>query len=370
MKSKWVQRLLRLLITLLGAGLGVALTLMLVQLGVWIDEPLPLGWIVGLYIATAALGALIFHLLSDSIVHKGGEWAAALETRLDRLSMPQLTGSVLGLICGLLIAALGSQVVGFLGASIFTTALTAILYVFFGAVGLSIGLKRSDDLAQWMLGRLPAFRERRAVRKGTISPARPKLLDASALIDGRILNVAKAGFLEGELIAPEFALDELRRLADSSDASRRARGRRGLDVLQSLQETPTLTVRVERVEDDANAESDVRLLRLAQRLNAAVVTSDFNLNKFATVSGVPVLNVNELASALRPVVAAGEELSAAIQREGKERGQGVAYLEDGTMVVVEGGQQYLGRTVPVVVTSALQTSAGRMVFARLKDVEP
>ena len=366
MKSKLVQRLLRLLITLSGAGVGMALSLTVVQVHTWTrpGEALPIERIIGLYLGAAVLGALIFFLFSGAIIAKGSEWAAALESRLDKLTMAQLASSILGLVCGLLIAALVSQVVGFLGASMFTTAFSAILYVFLGAVGLSIGLRRSDDMGQ-LLGRIPGIRERRASRKAG-PHGRVKLLDTSVIIDGRILDVCRTGFMEGELIVPDFVLDELRHIADSADSNRRARGRRGLDILKKLQEEPGVTVRVESTEENNEAEADVRLLRMAQQMGGAIVTGDYNLNKAASISGVGVMNLNDLAKALRPVVLPGEEMNVAILKGGKEPGQGVGYLEDGTMIVVEGGQSHQGEVVAATVTSALQTSAGRMIFARLK----
>ena len=365
MKSKLIQRLLRLLIVLSGAGIGVALALALVRLHAWTRPGVAMRveWIIGLYFGAAALGALVCYLLSGAIIQKGSEWATSLENRMDKLTMTQLLSTILGLVSGLLIAALVSQVVGFLGASIFTTAFSAILYVFLGAVGLSIGLRRSEDMAQ-LLGRIPGFRERRAGRKN-VPHACLKLLDTSIIIDGRILDVCRTGFMEGELIVPDFVLDELRHIADSSDASRRTRGRRGMDILRKLQEEPGVNVRVERTEPDGT-EADVRLIQMAQQLGAAIVTGDYNLNKAASLSGVSVLNLNDLVGALRPVVLPGEEMSVSILKEGKEPGQGVGYLDDGTMIVVEGGQGYQGKTIAAVVTSALQTSAGRMIFARIK----
>ena len=190
----------------------------------------------------------------------------------------------------------------------------------------------------------------------------PKVLDTSVIIDGRILDICRTGFLEGDMVVPAFVLDELRHIADSADALRRGRGRRGLDVLKKLQEETPLRIE-ER--DECDGEVDVKLLRLARELNGAVMTNDYNLNKVASVAGVPVLNVNDLAGALRPNVLPGEEMTVRILREGREPGQGVAYLEDGTMVVVENGRARVGETLSCAVTTVLQTSAGRMIFARV-----
>ena len=199
--------------------------------------------------------------------------------------------------------------------------------------------------------------------------AAPKVLDTSVLIDGRIYDICKAGFLEGPLVAPAFVLDELRHIADSADPLRRNRGRRGLDVLNRLQEDGRSQVHVEDKDYGELDEVDVKLLRLARDLGGAVLTNDYNLNKVAGVTGVRVLNINELAGALRPAVLPGEEMTVQVIREGKEPGQGVAYLEDGTMVVVENGRRRMGEKLEIEVTTVLQTSAGRMIFGRAKEKE-
>jgi uncharacterized protein YacL len=196
-----------------------------------------------------------------------------------------------------------------------------------------------------------------------------KILDTSVIIDGRIADVAATGFLQGPLVVPRFVLRELQRLADGGDALRRNRGKRGFEVLERLQKLDRVTVQI--VDDDVPEAPDVdtKLLELARRRRADVVTTDYNLNRVAGVSGVPVLNVNDLANALKPVVLPGEPLRVQVVREGKEPGQGVGFLEDGTMVVVDQGRRLVGQEVAVVVTSALQTSAGRMVFARARADE-
>ena len=194
--------------------------------------------------------------------------------------------------------------------------------------------------------------------------AAPKVLDTSVLIDGRIYDICKAGFLEGPLVAPAFVLDELRHIADSADSLRRNRGRRGLDVLARLQEEAESRVRIVEKDYPDAEEVDVKLLRLARDLGGAVLTNDYNLNKVAGVTGVPVLNINELANTLKPVVLPGEEMMLTLVKEGKENNQAVAYLDDGTMIVVEDGKRFIGQTIKVIVTSVLQTSAGRMIFAR------
>jgi len=206
--------------------------------------------------------------------------------------------------------------------------------------------------------------------RGRVLPsprAQEALVDTSALIDGRCAEVAASGFLDRELVVPEFVLDELHRLADAPDPARRTRGRRGLTVLEALRASPRARLRV--VDDDVPGEREVdrKLVEVALRRRAALITTDFNLNKVAGIRGVPVLNVNELAHALRPVVLPGEILRVAVVKEGKEPGQGVAYLEDGTMVVIEQARERVGQSFDVVVTSAIQTAAGKMFFARPAD---
>jgi len=192
-----------------------------------------------------------------------------------------------------------------------------------------------------------------------------KLLDTSVIIDGRITDILKTGFLEGNLVIPHFVLDELQRLSDSSDNLKRAKGRRGLDLIHELQEMTGHVVVVKDLEYDAFQDVDSKLIALAKDTGSAVVTNDFNLNKVASIQGISVLNINDLANAVKPVVIPGEEMTAYLLREGKESGQAIAYLQDGTMIVVEGGRKYIGNKIRVAVTSVLQTSAGRMIFAKV-----
>lgn len=194
-----------------------------------------------------------------------------------------------------------------------------------------------------------------------------KILDTSAIIDGRIADLCKTGFLEGVLIIPHFVLNELQKIADSSDPLRRNRGRRGLDILNKIQKENQVPVRIFDMDYEDLAEVDTKLLRLAKEFEAKVVTNDFNLNKVAELYGVEVLNINDLSNAIKPVVLPGEEMMVHVLRDGKEYGQGIGYLEDGTMIVVEGGKNYIGLNTDIIVTSVLQTSAGRMIFAKPKD---
>ena len=260
----------------------------------------------------------------------------------------------LGLFIGAALAALLVQPMRLLPNQDVAWILAAALYAVLMAGGWLAGVKLAPKSVK---------------EKAALSSACPKVLDTSVIIDGRILDIGKTGFLEGEMVIPGFVLDELRHIADSADDLRRARGRRGLDVLQKMQEDFGCPVRVMERDENKDDEVDVRLLKLARKIGGAVMTNDYNLNKVAGVTGVPVLNINDLAGALRPQVLPGEEMTVHILREGKEPGQGVAYLNDGTMVVIENGRRRVGETVEAEVTTVLQTSAGRMIFARAKANE-
>lgn len=379
MRSKHVQRLLRVLIALVGAGVGAGAAAMVLQL-ITLARPAyraSVESLASIYTGTCLVGALIFFLLSKRILNRCMDWGTRVEQHMEKMPMSQVVSSVTGLICGLIIAALLSQILNFVGTSLFTTAISAILYVVFGTMGLSVGIKRAPDLAD-MHDRFGDFRGRRAQRKSAritrdaadeeeTLALRPKLLDASVIIDGRVFDVARTGFLEGELVVPQFVLEELRRIASSADLQKRSRGRRGLELLEKAQQSASPALRIDPTDWADVPDTDVKLLRLAKACGGLVVTNDYNLNKVASVSGIQVLNLNDLASALKPAVMAGEELRMLISKEGKEPGQGVGYLADGTMIVVEGGRAHLNQTVDVIVSSVLQTSAGRMIFARLKD---
>ena len=194
-----------------------------------------------------------------------------------------------------------------------------------------------------------------------------KLLDTSAIIDGRIAEICSTGFLEGPLLVPVFVLEELQLIADSSDLLKRNKGRRGLDILKQMQEDNYVEVRIINDDFDDVQGVDSKLVRLGRKINAKVVTNDYNLNKVAGLQGVAVLNINDLANALKPARVPGEQMNVLIVKAGKEENQGVAYLDDGTMIVVEDGQKYIGSTMPVTVTSVLQTSAGRMIFVKIAN---
>ena len=360
-KNKTLEKLMRWLITLLGAGAGAALCALAVPLLMRWRPETTLVMAIGSYAVTCLVFAGIFYLLSRPIIHQTLRVIAAMEGRWEKLSAQQFFLTACGLVLGLSVAALLSQLILCAGASLFTISLSALAYLVAGTVGARMGFRSEGKLIGRMLGRAKHASE----EETAVAHLPQKLLDTSVIIDGRILDIVKTGFLEGEIIIPQFVLAELRHIADSGDGMRRARGRRGLDVLQKLQKDAPITV-VDTDYPDL-AEVDVKLLRLCRDLNATVVTNDYNLNKVAGVTGIRVLNINDLSNAVKPMLMAGEELSVQIVREGKEPGQGVAYLDDGTMIVVEGGRAHVGETVCAVVTTVLQTSAGRMIFTKLQE---
>lgn len=289
--------------------------------------------------------------------------ALLIEEIIRKTPLKTTIGATVGLLVGLGVASLVSTPLTRLTENTIAQSLIFILIACaFGYIGLVLGSRQIEELKLPSTAKLLALLGRGAAPRRELA----KVVDTSAIIDGRLADLAETGFLEGVLIVPQFILQELRHIADSPDPLKRARGRRGLNVLSRVQKSP---VEVRVVDEDfANIhEVDSKLVALALRLQAKVVTNDYNLNKVARLQGLEVLNINELAGALRPVVLPGEVLSVQIVREGKEPGQGVSYLEDGTMVVVENASRLIGKTLEVAVTSVLQTSAGRMIFASPRE---
>ncbi|MGA2192617.1 MAG: PIN domain-containing protein [Nitrospirota bacterium] len=288
-----------------------------------------------------------------------GFTAIILELGVRRAPVRALTGAIIGLALGILLASLVSMPIKGLPISVDLAGIIRFLiYSILGYFGLVFGARKGNDF-DW--GRTIS------VFKSTQEDGNIKILDTSVIIDGRIADICETGFLEGLFMIPQFILHELQHIADSSDPLKRARGRRGLDILHRIQKISGLDVRV--VEDDFPKirEVDAKLVALAKVKNAKVITNDFNLNKVAELQGVTVLNINELSNAVKPVVLPGELMRVFVLKEGKEFGQGVGYLDDGTMIVVENGRKHIGKTVDVAVTSVLQTTAGRMIFTKLKE---
>lgn len=280
-----------------------------------------------------------------------------IEHSLQRYTGTDLIVAVFGLLVGLVVAALVSLPIREI--EFFGTYLSALLFIIFGYLGLRLSLRKREDLRGIsLLAAVPG--------RAPVGP-RPKVLDTSVVIDGRIADIAGTGFLEGAVLVPRFVLRELQDLADSEDPLKRNRARRGLDVLSGLQREQKIGVEIADQDYPEVAGVDAKLIRLAKELDTLIVTNDYNLNKVAELEGVRVLNINELANAVKPVVLPGERMAVQVIREGKEANQGVAYLDDGTMVVIEGGKRFIGLQVDISVTSILQTPAGRMIFAKAEE---
>jgi uncharacterized protein YacL len=284
--------------------------------------------------------------------------AIAAEILLKKMEFGTIIGGLTGLSSGLLFAYLLMLPLKMILAEDVMLISFGLMAVF-GYGGLLIGLSRGKAISLTGIFRL--------FRGQGIDDEHLKILDTSVIIDGRIADVCETGFLDGVFILPQFILQELQHIADSSDSMKRARGRRGLDVLHKIQKMSRITVRIVEEDFPKIKEVDAKLVALAKLMNAKVVTNDFNLNKVAELQGVSVLNINELANSLKPVVLPGEAMKVFILKEGKEYNQGVAYLDDGTMVVIENARKLIGKNSDVTVTSVLQTTAGRMIFTKLKE---
>jgi len=291
----------------------------------------------------------------------GGLIAAAIilvEIGIKRASGKGIVGALFGLVIAFFVTYLTTTIS--IPAAWRQSNLYPLIYILTGYLGIMIGVWKGKEFnpANWKI-------LSRTGPRGEI----PKILDTSVIIDGRIADVCETGFLEGPFIIPQFILRELQHIADSADPLKRNRGRRGLEILNRIQKQSDLEVRISDQDFPKLQEVDAKLIELAKRINGRIITNDFNLNKVAELLGLTVLNINQLTNALKPVVLPGETIHVQILKEGKEPGQGVAYLDDGTMVVVEEGRKIIGKELDVVVTSILQTTAGRMIFARAKDEE-
>ena len=372
MKSKTLHVILKLLIALAGAGIGVALVLSVLFVVKLANPDITFDVaVLGLiYVGSALLFALLLWLFSERIIQGGSALVSQLLGKLDDMPVTSLLPSISGLIVGLVIAALLCNILQFMGDSIFTTAFSAMLYLILGALGYTIGHRRAADLNRsfqdTVHGKSRRYRLKKGNRRVRHSDRGSRLPDLSALTDGRLAEICRTGFLEGVLLIPDFLLEELRRLANSPDAAKKARGERGQAILEALRAMPGVTLQVVSTESDTD-DPDVRLLRLARKTGAALITCDQSLARSAEVSGIRVLSINRLNEALRLNVSAGDSLEVTLVKPGRESHQGVAYLPDGTMVVCENAAALIGQTVTVIVSSALQTSAGRMVFARVKE---
>lgn len=301
---------------------------------------------------TWGVGGTAAGLLSSVIV-------ILLEMAMRRFSIRNLSAAVFGLIFGFFMAWVLTSVMRLIPMSIqLFSSLQIVMIITFCYLGMVIAMRGKDEFSLIV----PYVKFVRQDKRDDIV-----LLDTSVIIDGRIADIFHTHFVEGRIVIPRFVLKELQQVADSQDALKRNRGRRGLDVLNKIQKTTALDVRIQEEDFPDTREVDAKLVKLAKLLGAKIFTNDFNLNKVAEIQGVTVLNINELANALRPVVLPGEPMEVRVSKEGKEYNQGIAYLDDGTMVVIDNAKHMIGQVVKVTVTSVLQTSAGRMIFAKLDD---
>lgn len=308
------------------------------------------------------LGAFVGSFATPYLIRSLFALTTRVEKSLSSISTQDLIMGTIGLFLGLIIA----NLVGFAFTNVpyIGPYVSVVLSIILGYLGMHIAVTKKSEVAGWFHLRSEgsAKQKKRALVKG-------KLLDTNIIIDGRIADIYESGFLEGPIIVPVFVLEELQKIADSSDVLKRNRGRRGLDILNYIRKKSKDDIRIITDDYDDMTEVDSKLVKLAQDKGYKIVTNDYNLNKVAELQGVQVLNMNDLAIAVKPAVIPGEQLFVQLIKNGKEEGQGVAYLDDGTMIVVENGSSSVGREVPVTITSVLQTSAGKMIFAKLEDKE-
>ena len=346
--TRFIQLVGALLGTVFGFGLGL---LILERAGDMVSEPNKPAFLMAVVAASLLFGYLAIPYITVYPTRWAvGRIGAAGAGDFALGVAAVIVGLVMGLLLGVPLASLG----GALGA-----ILPPLAAVLLAALMLAITMYKRDVLASAVAPYLPGAR-----RRGSIGLV---VVDTSAVIDGRIADIAKTGFIMGSLVVPRFILDELQRIADSPDTMRRNRGRRGLEILTALQRDAITPVTVDEETYPEIAEVDAKLIAFARDHDAAILTNDFNLNRVAEIQGIRVLNVNELANAVKSVVHPGEEMSVRIIQDGKEPGQGVGYLDDGTMIVVEGGSRFMEKEIPITVTRVLQTVAGRMIFAQPRE---
>lgn len=356
------KRVLTIIIVLIGISLGITF--------------LPMAWFAIGYadnmwlnnsVTDGLIGAIIFYIISLAIVGPITAGVKKLEKQLNEFSLTYIVFGVVGAILGLTLGLIGTSPLYRVPAPFINSGLPILIMALLGYLGFRMGTTRIDELKKFFGGRNKKAETNEGEvleRKADDHFHKYKILDTSVIIDGRIYDIAKSGFLEGVLMIPNFVLYELQYIADSGDSLKRVRGRRGLDILNSLQKEEGISVEMYDGDFEDISEVDSKLIKLAKLLDGVIVTNDYNLNKVSEFQNVAVLNINALANAVKPVVIPGETMNVLLVKAGTERQQGVAYLDDGTMVVVEDGQHYMNEHIEVVVTSALQTAAGRMIFAK------
>ncbi|APH06690.1 PIN/TRAM domain-containing protein [Bacillus weihaiensis] len=359
-----IKRIIQLLFLSIGGMLGILfmpklLELLNMQNIPFIDTPYTL----------AVLGAIIFFVATFWLVDYVVNWIKVLEEAVVKAPVTDVLFGSLGLIFGLIIAFLIVIPLKDIQYQVFNTIIPFFLTLLLGYLGFQIGFKKRDELVNLFTAQNKIGKKKVAEEEQEVEDKKLKILDTSVIIDGRIADICQTGFLEGTIVIPQFVLEELQHIADSSDVLKRNRGRRGLDILNRIQKELSINVEIYEGDFEDIQEVDSKLVKLAKLTSGVVVTNDFNLNKVCELQKVHVLNINDLANAVKPVVLPGEEMNVQVIKDGKEHNQGVAYLDDGTMIVVEEGRNYIGKHIDVLVTSVLQTSAGRMIFAKPKLLE-
>ncbi len=356
-----LKKLIRFISLVFGGVIGYQVAETLVPAGaafdlsnpvLFLQNPLFFGVVGG-----AILGVIIIPFIAELVI--------SFERRLQKVPFGEIMAGAIGASVGLILGILFNYAFPISTVSGVGRYLQFLINLVLAYLGLTITMRKAEDLFG-LFQKIPTGSKNRREKVGDIAA---KILDTSVIIDGRIADICKTGFIEGTLIIPDFVLEELRHIADSPDLLKRNRGRRGLDILNQIQKHMNINVDIVDSDFDDFEEVDSKLVKLGKLMGGKIITNDFNLNKVAELQGVSVLNINELSNALKPIVLPGEEMEVKVIKEGKEYGQGVAYLDDGTMIVVDHGKKHIGEEIEVLVTSILQTAAGRMIFAKPKALE-
>lgn len=353
------KKIFNTVMALIGFSLGVTLipvvwTVFKLEQNQWLNNDITNG----------IIGAIIFVIISIFTFRYVGSAIKKVEKFIGEQSLQDIVFGSIGVIVGLLLGALVSIPLYSLKIALLNILLPALIMLILGYFGFRVGTTKTEEWKKLFAPRHKKGTEDIIDKKLVDNFHQYKILDTSVIIDGRIYDVAKTGFIEGTLLIPNFVLYELQYIADSGDSLKRVRGRRGLDILNALQKEPNISVEMYDGDFEDIQEVDSKLIKLAKMLDGIVVTNDYNLNKVSEFQNVPVFNINALANAIKPVVIPGETMDVLVMKDGTERQQGVAYLDDGTMVVVEDGKHFMNQRINVIVTSALQTAAGRMIFAK------
>lgn len=362
-----LKKIIRVIFTIIGfiSGYilsGVLMNIVLITNLSFLSKPIG---IVSFRIILTLLIGIILYFISPSIYDSIVKVIEYIEKNIQRFTATEIIYGIIGSLISLTITSLIGLPLNRIDLFGLGPILFVLVNLIFAIIFANIFIEKRDDISN-VFANLKKNSARDKKSK-VIVKNNPKVLDTSVIIDGRIFDICETGFIEGPLVIPNFVLDELRHISDSADSLKRNRGRRGLDILNKIQKELDIETQIWEGDFPEIQEVDSKLLKLAQVLKGKVITNDFNLNKVAEFQGVPVLNINELANAIKPIVLPGEEMRVIVVKDGKEATQGIGYLDDGTMIVVEGGRRYMGEQIAVIVTSVLQTAAGRMIFAKPKD---